>query len=179
LAIRTGIDPGAVLWKFTTTRQRQVYNRERNEYEYQDFTEYFAIKLVTRRARTQGYVVEKAVQPFFESLRIKLTPTRAWRDNRETTMYVAVGTECTRIRNEEEWNNLEIDEEAQRWYTRIKNNDLTDLLEARSEQFSNEIIEEMRSVIEESTEEESEWPPEPHLREHSMVMSSYYHPRNW
>lgn len=180
MTIRAGINPGAVLWKYKITRQRQYYNQETQMYDYRDYHEYYGIKLVTRRARTNGHVITSEAKPFFESIRIKLIPHRIYRNNAEHEAYVAVGTESFRIRNEEEYEALQFDEVASRWYFRLKNNGLSALLTPRSDQFSFEIIDEMKEAAKEVEEEVDEWPPEPRLREYSMHISpGYYRTINW
>lgn len=182
MTIRAGINPGAVLWKYKITRQRQTYNRETQIYEMVDYHEYWGVKLVTRRARTNGHTIEENAKPFFDSIRIKLIPLQVWRNNAQVTMYTAVGTECFRIRNEADYEALQFDETAQRWYTRLRNNGLSGLLTPRSEQFTFEIIDEMKEIVKEEDEEEvDDWPPEPRLREYTLTLDSgrYYRNINW
>jgi hypothetical protein len=174
MTIRTGINPEAVLWKYTDTYKRQVYNRETASYVMEDRTDYYVIRLATRRARTQGHTVQKELYPFFESIRIKLVPARVWRDGSEQTWYTAVGTRSDRV-NKETYDSLEIDEVAQRWYSRIRNTNIVPLLDRRQFDFSDDIIEEMKAVAQDDDSEVESWPPEPSMREYRLELSAHYY----
>jgi hypothetical protein len=110
-----------------------------------------------------------------ESLRIKLVPVPVWRDGTQQTWYTAVGTTSERIRTKEEWDAIEIDEVAQRWYSRIKNTNIVPLLDKRQFDFSDDIIEEMKAVAQDDDSEVEDWPPEPHLQTYRLELNASYY----
>jgi hypothetical protein len=178
LTIRTGINPGAILWKFSKTHQRRHWIEERREYEMRDYEVYYVITLTTRRARSNGYSIGRSLAPFFESIRIKLIRHRTYTRD-EQYRFTAVGTDCRQVYNKEEWDAMEIDEVAMRWYNRVRNNSLIPLLDPRLDHYSEEIILEMKEAAQDDESEVETWPPEPTLHVYPRSLSSWYHPITW
>jgi hypothetical protein len=178
LAIRKGIEAGAILWKESETVQRQHWNPETREYEMRDYTYYYVFRLTTRRARTQGHSVNRKLYPFFESLRIKLIEQRSYYNDGEQ-YYIAVGTERFPVRNKEEWEAMEVDEAAAKWYNKLTNENLQTLLDKRDGTFSDEILDEMKEAMADDDTDVEEWPREPNLPEYPMQISSYARTINW
>jgi hypothetical protein len=187
VTIRSNIPVGAILWKFKETRQINQWDYQRNTYEMREHTDYYVIKLITRRARTRGHRIKPELKPFFDTLRIKMIPNEFYHyDNSGSTLrteYTAVGTELQRIRNEQQWNALEINEEAKRWYTQLKNQTLSNLLEKNDSAFGNpaEIIEEMKELSVDDESEVESWPDEPRMQEYQLDISRHYYrgPVTW
>jgi hypothetical protein len=156
VAIVKGLNEDSILWKYQTTERRvrmhpenrwQYMRDERGNYIYDDVPVYHLIKLYTRRARTSGTHIETNLKPFFEKLKIKLIAEQRYTRGTYVTHYRAVGCEDVRV-NEEEWNNAELHEVAQKYYDKVSNLDLLQLMDQESE-ISMAIIEELKNLVQE------------------------------
>ena len=179
MAIRTGIEPGAVLWKYSQMERAHVFNPETRVHEVQEQERYYIIELYNRRSRTNGYAVEESLYPFLKSINVRLIQQNYYDYGRQRDVryYVAVGTRRRRIANKEEWEALEIHELASKWYAKLRNDKLSALLDKRYDLFSEEIL--MDLEVPEEVEDTSE-PEEPNMPEFSLqVRSGYYHQVNW
>lgn len=177
MAIVKGIEPEAILWKYTKMEQiyGPIYEQGRaTRYGYQEAERYYVIRLHTRRARSIGTKVGKDLYPFLSKLRIQLNP-HGLANN--PMSYTAVGTRTERIRTKEEWDSLQVDEIAHRLYQKLRNDSLSTILDRRKEEFSLEIIEEMKSVGQDDTSEVQEWPAEPYFQQYERKIDEYAYVR--
>lgn len=176
MAIKSGIEVGAVLWKYSQIERELIYNRRQHQYEHVEVEKYFYIRLTTRRGRTNGWIVGRHVFPFFNSIGIKLIQRNEYGETR----YTAVGTTVARSMTKELWDNLTIDETAQRWYSRIKKKEIALLLESAHDSLSTEGLEDMEQYLTDDTSEVDNWPPEfNHPIKNMQVSGSYIHPLVW
>jgi hypothetical protein len=171
MAIVTGLEPGAILWKYSKMEKVYAWNPESRRHEYMDQMRYYTIELYTRRARTNGSYVPEAIYPFLEKLRIRVRRQETWRDGAYENVYHAVGVHTRSHYNVEQWEALQIDETALRYYGRLKNRNMSGILEKRTVFNEAEIIEEMKQAAADF-ELDTEWPEEPSFSIRNRTASS-------
>ena len=175
MAIKAGIEVGAILWKYSQMEHEFRYNPEKRTHEHVDVENYYCIKLTTRRGRTNGWNIGMDIFPFFKSIGIKLVQ----RYDYDSTKFTAVGTAVNRI-NKQAWDRLSIDEAAQRWYSRVKKKDMKPLLESAHDSLSAEGLEDMKKYLTDDTSEVDNWPPEDIHPVKNMTVSEYFiSPVDW
>lgn len=188
MTIRKGIEPGDFLWKEKESyiAHRWVTNDQgRHVQERYEVERHFAIVLETRRARSVGCQIKPELKPFFEQLRIRLTPVRVY-DRRHSPNhlfeYIAVGTRRQRI-SKEQYDEQPLSSVASRYYRTITNVHLMPFLERYEEPFSAQLLEDMRTALQDYAPEEDpaviEWPIEPRMQEPHQELNRYASPSMW
>lgn len=163
MAIVTGIERNDVLLKFKRMRSFQQYVPEKNTYKRVEREVCYLLKLDTRRARTNGFLVRQAwMIPFLEAIRIKIIPNRIDADGNPT--WIAVGTYTVQV-HENVWNESTACEIAERHYNKkVSNQSLSAILTKDKALISPEQFQAWRSIQDDPTpEEEIVWPPEPEI----------------
>jgi len=158
MAIKKGIEAGACLWKKVDVRKSRYWNSSTGEYEMREQEYYFVYRLRTRRARSQGDNVNEKLVPFLNSINVI---TLQWYG--DSPIYTAVGVYREHIRTKEEFDAIEIDEVAQKWYDKMKNKEARTILEQPKEDELVRIFELMKEPVEDDTSEVEEWPEEPFI----------------
>lgn len=182
MAIVRSLKEGSVLYKFTNTQRRRVRDpnhpwrflqNEDGTSQYRDVVYYHVVKLYSRRNRTNGCIVDDQMKPFLEKLKIKLIPHRTYKNGQYFYRYVAVGCDNVMV-DEETYNSLEVDEVAEKYFKKIKNEELLSLMGQNED--PDFVIDTMKNLIEEETEtealeldEDEPVPPEPRFREYHNV----------
>jgi hypothetical protein len=161
VAIVTGIERNDVLLKFKRVQNFQQYVPEKNTYKRVEREVFCLLKLDTRRARTNGFLVRQAwMVPFLEAIRIKIIPNRHDADCNPT--WIAVGTYTEQV-HEDVWNASTACEIAERHYNKkVFNQSLSAILTKDPVLISPQQFQAWRNIQDDPTpEEEIEWPPEP------------------
>jgi hypothetical protein len=187
MAIVRGLNENAVIWKYYKVEKKLRFIDgwrpeidENGQRFYDDVNVYYLIRLYSRRCRTNGVIVDYTLKPFFDKLKIKLYEQRIGRrTNNKTTSFLAIGCE-TSVVSKEVYDNTEIHEVAKRYYNRIKNQDLHQLMDKKIEDDTKPIIElkdlnqqvvDNQNALEATEIDEEEqllenWPNEPYFREY-------------
>lgn len=170
MAIKKGIEPGDILWKFSETNKGRRFNRETTQYEDYFYEQYYVIELASRRARTNGFIVTGKLITLFKNLDIKLIPYAPSSYSPESIYKaVAVGTTISRISNQKAWEDLEICEVAKKEYAKIPNHSLSStFLTKNDECFDPLSIENIVVDLVIPQEDEIEWPEEPTFQRYSL-----------
>lgn len=187
MAIVKGLDEQAVVWKYimTVRQARRDPNHpwrtardDNGNAIYDDITVYRLVRIYSRRARTNGAMINEELRPFLEKLKIRLLTSTSMRQGRRVIRYRAVGCEDIAV-SEDVYNATPIHEVAQRYYDRIKNEDLVKLMDTDDEislavvnemkEFINEIADTLNATeaIEMTDEEADETPREPNFYEYN------------
>lgn len=164
MAIVRNLEVDAVIWKYKKKSKRPKRDPDhpwRNLYDenrrpiYEEYTQYYLVKLYNRRCRTNGCYIDKDLVPFFEKLKIRIE--YPYRGSRPT----AVGCQ-ERLVSKEEWEETELDEVAQRYYKRLKNGELKSMIKLEKGDVSARPIGELKSIETEPLESsDDDWPEEP------------------
>jgi hypothetical protein len=171
MAIVSGLPAGAVLWKFSEMRRVYRYNPEERRHMHMDVMCYFTVELYSRRARSNGSYINKELYPFLNKLKIRLNEEEFYRDGGYEPAYRAIGVQIREHLSQERWEALEVHETALKYYKKLKNGNITPILNRHSEFNENEIIEEMKAAAVDF-ELETEWPDEPAFSIHARNVSS-------
>lgn len=166
MAIISKLPVNSILWKYVKKEKhlrqdperRYTYARDENgQYIKDDVDVYYYIRLYTRRARTNGCTVDEKLIPFLEKLRVRID--RGYRGNSHP---IAVGCEVVRCRDKEEWDSVQLNEVAQRYYNRVKNIDMMKIIKHEKD-ISTKALDELKTLDLEEKPEPEQWPDEPYF----------------
>jgi len=166
MAIRKGIEPGMVLFKYIDYVDQIDWNAgpnrngrdENGYYIYKKVPVYKVIELYSRRARTNGCYIKPWILPYMETLKVRTYRAYSYYDRdleREVDMHVAVGCSCYSL-NKERWDQIEIDPKVQVYYARyVKNYGFECLLQSDEDSFNPHYLQnfQIESVNEEEEDE--------------------------
>lgn len=162
MAIVSNLPAGAVLWKFEGKRQVYRYDPEQQLHRHMMMDCYYTVTLYTRRARTNGAVIDKSLVPFMEKLKIRLHKGEHWVDGAYQDTWQAIGVHVTETFDRERWEAQEIHETALKYYKKLKNKNISTILDRRSLFSEEDLIGEMRQAALDD-ESDVEWPDEPSI----------------
>lgn len=162
MAIVTGLPAGAVLWKFEGRRQVYRYDPEQQRHRHMDIDCYYTVELYTRRARSNGAIIDKSLVPFMEKLKIRLDKGEHWVDGAYQDTWRAIGVHIREHYDKERWESLEVHETALKYYKKLKNKNISPILDRRSLFSESSLIDEMKQAAVDY-ELDSDWPDEPSI----------------
>lgn len=167
MAIISKLPVDSVLWKFAKTEKRyrmraenryQYFRDENGNYVQDEVEVYYYVQLYTRRARTNGCSVDEKIVPFLEKLKIRID-----RGYQGRGTPIAVGCQVRQCNNKEEWDNLVLNEVAQKYYNKVKNIDILKIMQKEQKITPVRVLEELKSIdlTEKPEPKEEDWPEEP------------------
>lgn len=161
MAIVKGVNEGDYLLKYRTTQQRHVRNPMSRNYEFKDVEVYFALRLTTRRARTNGATISQGwMKVFMDALKIKTQPISP--SGNGQPRWIAVGTDLVSV-TKEQWEELDICEVAESRYQKyVQNESLSFQILIDTKELTSKDIQGYRMLTSDDVDSDV-WPAEPQL----------------